>query len=100
MDRFMDHLAEEERLIREVVARHALPKHIKNFIIEFGEDWSGDPSVTLALIVDDDEALSADLTAVNAFVRTLLDELLELRLPHWPFVQLRADDAAPNPALQ
>ena len=84
---------EEERHIREVVERRPLPPHIKSFAIEFGEDWSGDPAVTIALIVENDQALSADMTAVSAFTRKLTDELIALPLTHWPFVQLRKDVA-------
>jgi hypothetical protein len=88
MDRILDLRIDEERRIREVVARRPLPAFFTGFDVEFSEDWSGDPSVIVWLNVDVRKTTSAaDLDEVNRYVRETEHELVALRLSHWPFVR-------------
>ena len=86
----LDLQSEEERRIREIVERRPLPRFFDGYDIEFGQDWSGDPSVTIWLEVDVRLATNADENdAVNLYVRETEHELVGLRLSHWPFIRFR-----------
>ena len=90
MDRILDQRGEEKRLIHEVVARRPLPKNVDAFEIEFGEDWTGDPAVTIWLSMARREAQRSDAyQELGAFIQATEHELVALGLPHWPFVRVR-----------
>ncbi len=81
-------ITEEDRRIRQVLSRRRLPELIRDFKIEFGTDLTGDPAVTIWLIVDDDpNPTKRVLDETTRFVRETESELMELGLRHWPYIR-------------
>jgi hypothetical protein len=88
---------EEERRIRDVVERRELPGFFRGYDVEFGQDWAGDPAVTVWLEVDGGRASSTeDMQAVHRFVQDTGAELVELGLSHWPYVRFRVREDEPH----
>jgi hypothetical protein len=82
---------DEERRIRDVLHRRRLPDFFRSYSIEFGQDWAGDPAVTVWLLPDVTRAGWPDeVEAVHRFLHDLRQELVELGLSHWPYVRLGA----------
>jgi hypothetical protein len=79
---------DEAKRIRSVVDARALPPGVVDYGLSFGEDATGDPSVTVWLVVEDDSnPTDEQMKPVVKFVRSLKDALLEARLRHWPYVR-------------
>ena len=89
-------IAEEADKIRRIIERRPLPESVRDFRIEFGTDSTGDPAVTIWLIVDDDpNPPKRVLDQTTKFVRETEADLMQLRLHHWPFVRFAlASEAA------
>ena len=79
---------DEAQKIHGIMGKRKLPPSVRDFRIEFGADSTGDPAVTIWLIVDDDPNPSKQvLDKVTQFVRAIEDDLMDLRLRHWPYVR-------------
>lgn len=81
----------ERRLIDEVVSSQRFPKGLtRNYKVEFGEDSTGQPSVWIRLVVDDEHQnpTTTWIVEVRDFVAILRKELLEKPLSHWPYIEL------------
>jgi hypothetical protein len=79
---------EETRQIDQVIKKRPLPESVRSFRIEFGTDSTGDPAVTIWLIVDDDpNPPKRVLDQTTKFVRETEGDLLNLGLRHWPYIR-------------
>ena len=79
---------DEERIVRDILQKRPLPETVRSFAVEFGEDFTGDPAVTIWLIVDDNpNPPKRALDRVVRFVRETEDDLLNAGLRHWPYVR-------------
>jgi protein gp37 len=79
---------EEANKIRQVINKRDLPASVRSFKLEFGADSTGDPAVTIWLIVDDDpNPPKRVLDQTTRFVRETESELMQLGLRHWPFIR-------------
>jgi len=80
--------ADEDRIVRDIVQRRPLPETVRSFVVEFGEDSTGDPAVTIWLIVDDNpNPPKRALDLVTRFVRETESDLLSAGLSHWPYIR-------------
>jgi hypothetical protein len=80
--------ADEADKITQVFNKRALPESVRTFKIEFGTDSTGDPAVTIWLIVDDDpNPPKRVLDQTTKFVREAEHDLLDLGLHHWPYIR-------------
>ena len=87
--------AREELVIREVLSLFPRPASIKGIEIEFGEDHSGDPAVRIWLIVPKNLPLKGPKwEAAFSFCERLGRALVEKRLRHWPYVNMRTRSLA------
>ena len=79
---------DEAKRIDDVIRKRKLPPSVRDFRIEFGADSTGDPAVTIWLVVDDDSNPSKHvLNKVTQFVRDIENDLMDLGLRHWPYVR-------------
>jgi hypothetical protein len=84
----------DRHAIEEVIRRHEpeLPQDIRRIETEYGEDWTGYPTVRLNFIVAKGAESKQDLNkAVNDFNNPLADEIIALR-SYWPSVRLITED--------
>ena len=80
--------AEEARKIHQIIKKRPLPESVRSFKVEFGTDSTGDPAVTIWLIVDDDpNPPKRVLDQTTKFVRDTESDLLKLGLRHWPYIR-------------
>jgi len=87
--------AEETDRISRVVTKRRFPDSVRDFKIEFGPYSTGDPAVTIWLIVDDDpNPPNHVLDQTTKFVRETENDLMDLGLRHWPYIRfMRASEA-------
>jgi hypothetical protein len=79
---------DEAKKIREVILKRPLPESVRSFRMDFGTDSTGDPAVTIWLIVDDDpNPPKRTLDQVSRFVRETENDLMDLGLRHWPYIR-------------
>jgi hypothetical protein len=78
----------EAKTIRQVLLKRPLPESVRTFRIEFGTDSTGDPAVTIWLIVDDDpNPPKRVLDQVTRFVSETESDLIDSGLRHWPYIR-------------
>ncbi len=80
-------LAEAQK-VRQVIQKRPLPASVQNFKLEFGTDSTGDPAVTIWLVIDDDPNPSKQiLDEVTRYVGETENDLIDLGLRHWPYIR-------------
>jgi hypothetical protein len=86
---------EETRQIHQIISKRPLPESVQAFKVEFGTDSTGDPAVTIWLIVDDDpNPPKRVLEQTTRFVRETESDLLNLGLRHWPYIRFSPESEA------
>ena len=89
--------AEEAGKIRRVMEKRPLPESVRGFKVEFGTDSTGDPAVTIWLIVDDDpNPPKRILDQTTRFVRETENDLMGLGLRYWPYIRFSPASEAAN----
>ena len=87
--------ADDARKIHQVIQKRQLPESIRKFHVEFGTDSTGDPAVTIWLVVDDDPNPPKQvLDQVTEYVREIRDDLMDSRLHHWPYIRFSSASEA------
>lgn len=84
--------AQQRELIKGVLTENPLPKEVKEYRVSFKEDWDGDPTVWIDLLVDVNAKGSLPkkkLLKLAAYARDVAAELLEQHIPYWPMVRLQ-----------
>jgi hypothetical protein len=79
----------ERRTIQEIIDRHdRRPAGVRRIEFAFGKDWSGDPAVHLAIIVDKDiQPTKEKIAELNNFTKKLLDEIIDSDIDFWSYAK-------------
>lgn len=84
---YLDTVDEAAR-VHAILRKHPLPTGIRGYRLEFGEDTTGDPAVTIWFVVDDnDDPTDNEVAETSRFVRKIKTELRESGLRHWPYTR-------------
>jgi len=81
--------------VQEVIDRHhgERPEGVRRVEPHFGEDWTGAPAVFLHMFVDKGlEPTNEKIGQLNAFVRAMLDEIIDMELGYWPYSRTIEED--------
>lgn len=86
----------EERVAREVVARHPLPEVVANVAVEFGIDYSDTPAMWLVFTLRPDLVETQETySSVYAFMDEIREELRNAGVERFAFARFKrpvADD--------
>jgi len=77
--------------LQEAARGNRLPPQIRRtFDVEFDEDWNGDLAVWVWLhITDGRNPAPEDVKRLLALTSGIRDELIDAKLRHWPYVDVR-----------
>lgn len=87
----------ERYAVNQIVERHKAdrPDGVRRIEVEFGEDWTGYPSVYVNLFVDKALELHPKpekIQELNRFVQAIHDEIIDSKIEFWPYSRTFIDE--------
>lgn len=80
----------EAKEISDFLHEHSFPSLVKGFDLELGEDWAGEPTAYVWLLLDKDLKYgSSEMNGLSEFAQQLRMSLLRWPLRRWPYVSFR-----------
>lgn len=79
-----------EPKVREIIESLSLPAYVKDTVVDFGADWTGEPAVWVYVIVADSKLRNKDsYKEVIDLAGRIGDAIMHAELGVWPFVRVR-----------